>query len=54
MKIEKGRRAVLYSGVNLNNLLSSHALDIIDLPPKAFKGGLASRLWEEDETHTLW
>ena len=42
---------MLYSGVNL---LSSHALDIIDLPPKAFKGAFAARLcWEEDETHTL-
>ena len=45
IKIEKGRRSMLYFGVNL---VSSHALDIIDLPPKAFKGALAARLWEED------
>ena len=45
IKTEKGRRSVFYSGVNL---VSSHALDLIDLPPKAFKGALAARLWEED------
>ena len=44
IKTEKGRRSVLYSGV----LVFSHALDIIDIPLKAFKGALAARLWEED------
>ena len=36
---------MLYYGVNL---VSSLALDLIDLPPKAFKGALSARLWEED------
>ena len=51
IKTEKGRRSVLYSSVNL---VSSHALDIIDFPPKTFRGALAARLWEEFKTHTLW
>ena len=34
-KTEKGRRSVLYSGVKL---VSSHALDIFNLPLEAFKG----------------
>ena len=45
IKTEKGMRSVFYYGVNL---VSSHALDLIALPPKAFKGVLAARLWEED------
>ena len=46
IKTEKGRRSVLYSSVNL---VSSHAPDIIDFLPTAFRGGaLAARPWEKD------
>ena len=45
IKTEKGRRSTLYSVVNL---VSSYALDLINLPPKAFKDALAACHWEED------
>ena len=45
IKTEKGRRSIFYSGVEL---VSSHALDILDLPPQAFNGALVARLWDEE------
>ena len=45
IKTEKGRRSTLYSVVNL---VSSYALDLINLPPKAFKDALEACHWEED------